>query len=75
MHERGLAGAVVTNQPQAFAAAHPEAHSIERADGAEILFDAVQSDCRFVQVLLAADDLGRILGRYSNWRRRLFRSS
>ena len=42
MHQRRLAGAVVADQPHAFAGFDAEIDPVERADGAEMFFDAVQ---------------------------------
>ena len=47
MHEGGLAGAIVPNQPDAFAGATEEIDPCKRMDGAETLFDAVQFDDGF----------------------------
>ena len=44
MHQRRLAGAVVADEADAFAGIDGEIDAVERADGAEMLFDAVQLD-------------------------------
>ncbi len=44
MHQRRFAGAVVADEADAFARGDVEADAVERADGAERLFDAVQVD-------------------------------
>ena len=44
VHQRRLAGAVVADEPDAFAGVDREIDAVERADGAEMLFDAVQPD-------------------------------
>ena len=44
MHQRRLAGAVVPDQPDTFAGADMEVDAVERADGAEMFFGAVQPD-------------------------------
>ena len=44
MHQRRLAGAVMADQADAFAGRDDEIDAIERTDGAEMLFDAVQLD-------------------------------
>ena len=46
VHQRRLAGAVVADQPDAFAAPDGEIDAVERANGAELNFDALQvNDC------------------------------
>ena len=47
MHQRRFAGAVVADEPQAFAGGDGEIDAGKRADGAETLFDAVQPYDRF----------------------------
>ncbi len=42
VHQRRLAGAVVADEPHAFARIDGEIHAVERVDGAEMLFDAAQ---------------------------------
>ena len=42
MHQRRLAGAVVADEADALAGADGEIDAVKRADGAEMLFDAVQ---------------------------------
>ena len=44
MHERRLAGAVMADQSDALAAPDGEIDAVERADGAELHFDAFQVD-------------------------------
>ena len=44
MHQRRLAGAVVADEADAFAGIDGEIDPVERMDGAEMLFDAVQPD-------------------------------
>ncbi len=42
VHQRRLAGAVVADEADALAGADGEVDAVERANGAEMLFDAVQ---------------------------------
>ena len=42
VHQRRLAGAVVADQTDALSALDGKIHAVERVDGAEMLFDAVQ---------------------------------
>ena len=44
VHERRLAGPVVADQPDALAAPDGEINAVERANGAELYFDALQID-------------------------------
>ena len=44
MHQRRFAGAVVADEADAFAGADMKVDAVERTDGAEMFFDAVQSD-------------------------------
>ena len=60
MHERGFARAIVAHQSQAFATAHLKAYPAQRADGAEISFNAVQFYCRVIQGLVASNNFGCI---------------
>ena len=44
MHQRRFAGAVMANQPDALSNVNSKINPRKRADGAEVLFDAVQSN-------------------------------
>ena len=44
MHQRGFASSIVAHQPDALSGINGEINSRKRADSAEMLFDAVQSD-------------------------------
>ena len=54
MHERRLAGAVMADEADAFAGRDGEIDADKRTDGAETLFDAVQSNDRFNPPVIAA---------------------
>ncbi len=50
MHQGRFAGAVVSDQADALAPRRRQIDAVERADGAELLFDAVEPDDDLVRV-------------------------